>query len=121
MLDKAHYLLRPIILRRVKSEVEQKLPSKLETLILCPLADMQRKWTKALLLKDGNLLKSLLTDEERNDKEGRAMKVAMAGEKLKNLLGLLAQLRKAANHPFLFAGSRDDDEDDDDASTTGLI
>ena len=41
MLDAAHYLLRPLILRRVKSEVESLLPPKLETLIHCPMSDMQ--------------------------------------------------------------------------------
>eukprot|EP01036_Dinobryon_divergens_P022763 gene22763-31053_t len=41
MLDAAHYLLRPLILRRVKSEVETLLPPKLETLINCPMSDMQ--------------------------------------------------------------------------------
>ena len=41
MLDAAHYLLRPLILRRVKSEVETLLPPKLETLIHCPMSDMQ--------------------------------------------------------------------------------
>ena len=45
-LDKVHYLLRPFLLRRLKVEVEQKLPKKLETLIQCPLSEMQKFWTK---------------------------------------------------------------------------
>ena len=60
MLDNAHYLLRPLLLRRVKTEVEQKLPSKLETLINCPLSPMQRFWTKSLLLKESAALESAL-------------------------------------------------------------
>lgn len=55
-LDAAHYMLRPFVLRRVKTEVEQKLPPKLETMIKCPLSDMQRFWIKGLLLKDGELV-----------------------------------------------------------------
>jgi SWI/SNF-related matrix-associated actin-dependent regulator of chromatin subfamily A member 5 len=41
MLSKAHYMLRPFMLRRVKSEVENKLPPKYETKIYCPLSSMQ--------------------------------------------------------------------------------
>jgi len=50
LLDAAHYMMRPFILRRVKSEVEQTLPPKLETLIRCPLSKMQRLLIKGLLL-----------------------------------------------------------------------
>ena len=57
MLGKAHYMLRPFLLRRLKVEVEQKLPPKLETLVRCPLSDMQRFWIKRLLLKNSELLK----------------------------------------------------------------
>ena len=35
MLTKAHHLLRPLMLRRIKSEVEKKLPPKLETKVMC--------------------------------------------------------------------------------------
>ena len=41
MLDKAHYLLRAFMLRRVKSEVENKMPPKLETTIDVPMSSMQ--------------------------------------------------------------------------------
>ena len=40
-LLKAHRLLQPLMLRRLKAEVEGRLPPKLETTILCPLSDMQ--------------------------------------------------------------------------------
>jgi SWI/SNF-related matrix-associated actin-dependent regulator of chromatin subfamily A member 5 len=40
-LDAAHYLLRPFLLRRVKSEVESRLPPKVETRINCPLSEFQ--------------------------------------------------------------------------------
>lgn len=55
-LNAAHYMLRPFVLRRVKTEVEQKLPPKLETLIKCPLSEMQRFWIKALLMKESSAL-----------------------------------------------------------------
>ena len=41
LLSKAHYMMRPFILRRLKAEVEQTLPPKLETKIDCPMTSMQ--------------------------------------------------------------------------------
>ena len=40
-LEAAHHLLRPFLLRRVKAEVECKLPPKVETRISCPLSEFQ--------------------------------------------------------------------------------
>ena len=50
-LAQAHYLLRPFCLRRLKEEVEQKLPPKLETRIDCPLSEYQTFWYRRLLLR----------------------------------------------------------------------
>ena len=44
LLSKAHYMMRPFILRRLKAEVEQTLPPKLETKINCPMSAMQKFW-----------------------------------------------------------------------------
>jgi SWI/SNF-related matrix-associated actin-dependent regulator of chromatin subfamily A member 5 len=63
----AHYMLRPFILRRVKSEVEQKLPPKLETLIKCPVSEMQRFWTKGLLIKESKALNNLFYNNNNNN------------------------------------------------------
>ena len=41
MLTRAHKLLAPIMLRRLKSQVEDRLPPKVETKIECPLSPMQ--------------------------------------------------------------------------------
>ena len=41
VLDQAHYLLRPLMLRRLKSEVETKLPPRRETKVVCPLAHVR--------------------------------------------------------------------------------
>jgi SNF2 family DNA or RNA helicase len=43
-LTAAHYLLRPFVLRRLKEEVEQSLPPKVETRIGCHLSEMQTFW-----------------------------------------------------------------------------
>ena len=66
-LTNAHYMLRTFVLRRLKSEVEFSLPSKLETLVRCPLSAMQTFWTKSLLSKDSDLISRIASD----DKGGR--------------------------------------------------
>lgn len=50
-LDQAHELLQVVMLRRLKATVEQSLPPKIETRVLCPLSNSQIWWYKALLVK----------------------------------------------------------------------
>ena len=50
------------MLRRVKAEVEKRLPPKLETTITCPLSEMQLFWYKRLLLRESSLLRQLETE-----------------------------------------------------------
>lgn len=42
VVQKLHKVLRPFILRRLKSEVEKQLPSKTEKVIYCELSKRQR-------------------------------------------------------------------------------
>ena len=117
-LDQALYLLRAFMLRRVKSEVEDKLPPRLETTINVPMSEMQIFWTRRLLMRDAKLLKRVEdrragrvggaggdtdavadADAEASDVNGHA-----AGD-WKRLQSLFMQLRKASNHPFLFPGA----------------
>ena len=51
VLAQAHALLKVMMLRRLKATVEQKLPPKIETKVLCPLSNTQIWWYKALLVK----------------------------------------------------------------------
>ena len=45
MLHTAHtQVLRPFLLRRVKSDVERGLPPKKETILKIGMSEMQRKW-----------------------------------------------------------------------------
>lgn len=110
VLNNAHYMLRPFILRRIKTEVEQTLPPKLETMIYCPLSDMQRFWTKMLLLRDGSMLQKQFQDG------GKSSDSSSNSGVLSRLHGLLAQLRKAANHPYLFPGAEKISDADEVAS-----
>ncbi len=59
LLNKAHYMIRPFLLRRIKSEVEQKLPPKIETKIDCPMTEMQKELTQFLLFRQRVLLAKL--------------------------------------------------------------
>ena len=60
LLAKAHYMLRHFILRRLKAEVEQTLPPKLETMINCPMSAMQKFWvTRANLIEPHLMLTNL--------------------------------------------------------------
>jgi SWI/SNF-related matrix-associated actin-dependent regulator of chromatin subfamily A member 5 len=59
LLASAHYMMKPFVLRRLKSEVEQKLPPKYETKINCPMTDIQKDLTRALLFKEQALLSKL--------------------------------------------------------------
>ena len=49
MLEKAHLLMQPLMLRRVKQQVERSVPPKEEMKIFCELTPMQRFWTDKLL------------------------------------------------------------------------
>lgn len=99
-LLQAHDLLKVMMLRRLKSKVEQKLPPKIETRVICPLSTTQIWWYKALLIKDIGILAG-------DGKGSKAM-----------LNNLLMQLRKCCLHPFLFKGV---EEDPDKTSLEDLI
>ena len=44
LVERLHTVLRPFLLRRLKSDVEKKLPPKKETKIYVGLSKMQREW-----------------------------------------------------------------------------
>ncbi len=115
MLDKAHYLMRPLMLRREKRNVNVKLPECVETKVLCPLSDMQQFWYKRLLLRNKELL--LRAEGSIGGGGGAAAGVgdvtaytgteSDTGGDWKKLMSLMMQLRKCCNHPFLFPGAED--------------
>ncbi|XP_008759575.1 chromodomain-helicase-DNA-binding protein 1-like isoform X4 [Rattus norvegicus] len=80
-----HRLLRPFLLRRVKAQVATELPKKTEVVIYHGMSALQKKYYKAILMKD--------LDAFENE---TAKKV-----KLQNVL---TQLRKCVDHPYLFDG-----------------
>ncbi|XP_019331761.1 chromodomain-helicase-DNA-binding protein 1-like isoform X2 [Alligator mississippiensis] len=80
-----HSLLQPFLLRRVKVEVAADLPKKVEVVLYHGMSALQRKYYKAILMKD--------LDAFENE----------AGKKVK-LQNVLIQLRKCVAHPYLFSG-----------------
>lgn len=95
-LRKASELLRPLMLRRLKVDVERKLPPKVETKIMCQLTEIQAFWYKRLLLKGSE---EALNALEKNGE------VSPSHGAWKKLQSLLVQLRKCVNHPYLFEGA----------------
>jgi helicase SWR1 len=80
---KLHTLLRPFILRRLKSEVETQLPGKFEHVVYCRLSKRQR----------------YLYDEFMSRASTRE---ALTSGGYLGVANTLMQLRKVCNHPDLF-------------------
>uniref|UniRef100_A0A5K3ETF1 SNF2 family N-terminal domain-containing protein n=2 Tax=Mesocestoides corti TaxID=53468 RepID=A0A5K3ETF1_MESCO len=87
LVTRLHSILRPFLLRRVKADVEKRLPPKKEIKIYIGLSKMQRELYTKILMKDLDLV---------NSTGQKADKV--------RLLNVLMQLRKCCNHPYLFDG-----------------
>ncbi|KAG8372974.1 hypothetical protein BUALT_Bualt12G0122800 [Buddleja alternifolia] len=85
VVQQLHKVLRPFLLRRLKSDVEKGLPPKKETILKVGMSQMQKQYYKALLQKD--------------------LDVVNAGGERKRLLNIAMQLRKCCNHPYLFQGA----------------
>ena len=104
-LTRAHYLLRPLMLRRLKVEVEKLLPRRLETKVMCSLSPMQIFWYKRLLLRDSKLLERVEAQAKSSSSDSATNQDVVgqeSGGDWKRLQSLLMQLRKCCNHPFLF-------------------
>uniref|UniRef100_A0A4W3K5R7 Chromodomain helicase DNA binding protein 1-like n=1 Tax=Callorhinchus milii TaxID=7868 RepID=A0A4W3K5R7_CALMI len=80
-----HSLMQPFLLRRIKTDVATELPKKMEVVLYHGLSSLQKKYYKALLMKD------LDAFENEMGKKAR-------------LMNILIQLRKCVNHPYLFDG-----------------
>ncbi|TDH12784.1 hypothetical protein EPR50_G00051590 [Perca flavescens] len=78
-ISQAKLIMKPFILRRVKSEVLKQLPAKEERVESCPMSEKQQVLYQTLLNK---------------------LKASANGEK-HELCNVMMQLRKMANHPLL--------------------
>jgi SNF2 family DNA or RNA helicase len=83
LVKRLHKVLRPFLLRRLKSEVEKQLPNKYEHVIECRLSKRQR------FLYDDFMART-------------KTKETLASGNFLSVINILMQLRKVCNHPDLF-------------------
>ncbi|XP_059482189.1 helicase domino isoform X2 [Neocloeon triangulifer] len=83
VLKRLHKVLRPFLLRRLKSEVERQLPKKYEHITMCRLSKRQR------YLYDDFMSRA-------------KTKETLESGNLLSVINVLMQLRKVCNHPNLF-------------------
>lgn len=89
VVQQLHKVLRPFLLRRVKSDVEKSLLPKKEINVYVGMSEMQVKWYQKLLEKDIDAVNGAI-----GKREGKT-----------RLLNIVMQLRKCCNHPYLFEGA----------------
>lgn len=89
VVQQLHRVLRPFLLRRVKSDVEKSLLPKKEVNLYVGMSQMQVKWYQKILEKDIDAV---------NGAQGKR-------ESKTRLLNIVMQLRKCCNHPYLFEGA----------------
>lgn len=82
-VSKLHTILRPYLLRRLKSEVEKQMPGKTESIIYCRLSKRQR----------------FLYDDFMSRSQTRE---TLGSGHFLSIINCLMQLRKVCNHPDLF-------------------
>ncbi|CAO3702569.1 unnamed protein product [Rhizopus stolonifer] len=90
VVEQLHKVLRPFLLRRIKSDVEKSLLPKKELNVYVGMSPMQRQWYQKILEKDIDAINGVGV----NKKEGKT-----------RLLNIVMQLRKCCNHPYLFDGA----------------
>ncbi|KAF2237950.1 chromatin remodelling complex ATPase chain ISW1 [Viridothelium virens] len=89
VVQQLHKVLRPFLLRRVKSDVEKSLLPKKELNLYIGMSDMQVKWYQKILEKDIDAVNGAAGKKESKTR----------------LLNIVMQLRKCCNHPYLFEGA----------------
>lgn len=88
IIRRLHKVLRPFLLRRLKKEVENQLPDKVEYVIKCNMSSLQRTIYRHMQSK-GIILTDCGHDSEKKGTH-------------RALMNTIIQLRKICNHPFMF-------------------
>ena len=84
LISRLHTILRPFLLRRLKSAVATQLPAKYEHTVYCRLSKRQRQYYEDFMAA---------SDTRRILQSGNFL----------GMMNVLMQLRKCCNHPDLFA------------------
>lgn len=89
-VEKLQLLLKPLMLRRLKEDVEKTIPVKEETIVEVELTTIQKKWYRSILERNFSWLKQ---GTKKNN--------------MPNLINTMMELRKCCIHPFLLKGAED--------------
>eukprot|EP01034_Spumella_vulgaris_P024604 gene24604-30969_t len=93
IVTKLHEILRPFVLRRLKSEVlKDRLAPKRDVVIYCGMSSLQTKYYSMVL--DGTIRENLTA-------------LGVDGAKSISQVNMNMNMRKVCNHPFLFGDIRD--------------
>ena len=83
IVKQIHQLLKPFVLRRLKNEIQYKIPPKTEIFLYVGLSKLQKEMYKKILSKNIDVVNGVNKDRIQ-------------------LLNILMQLKKVCNHPYLF-------------------
>ncbi|KAM9408149.1 chromodomain-helicase-DNA-binding protein 6 [Pholidichthys leucotaenia] len=89
-VKKLQALLKPMMLRRLKDDVEKNLAPKEETIIEVELTNIQKKYYRAILEKNFSFLSKGANQHN-----------------MPNLINTMMELRKCCNHPYLITGAEE--------------
>ncbi|KPI89527.1 putative transcription activator DNA-dependent ATPase [Leptomonas seymouri] len=88
VMSNLHKILAPLMIRRLKADVNTGIPPKKEIYVACQLSKKQREWYMNVLAKDAEVL---------NKASGSAA----------SLTSVMMNLRKVINHPYLMDGGEE--------------
>jgi superfamily II DNA or RNA helicase len=88
-VERLQSLLKPLMLRRLKEDVEKSIPVKEETIVEVELTTTQKKWYRSILERNFSWLKQ----------GGR--------KNVPNLINTMIELRKCCIHPWLLNGAEE--------------
>merc|ERR1712061_328470 len=94
-VNKLQALLKPLMLRRMKEDVEKSLKPKEETIVEVELTNIQKKYYRGILEKNFSFL----------SKSGSSANVP-------NLMNTMMELRKCCIHPYLLNGAEEQIQED---------
>ncbi|KAJ6650068.1 Chromodomain-helicase-DNA-binding protein 7, partial [Pseudolycoriella hygida] len=89
-VQKLQALLKPMMLRRLKDDVEKSLAPKTETIVEVELTNIQKKYYRGILEQNFSFLKKGTT-----------------AQNIPNLMNTMMELRKCCIHPYLLNGAED--------------
>ncbi|XP_034559711.1 chromodomain-helicase-DNA-binding protein 7 isoform X3 [Notolabrus celidotus] len=101
-VQKLQAILKPMMLRRLKEDVEKNLAPKEETIIEVELTNIQKKYYRAILEKNFTFLSKGGAGGGGGGGGGSG-----GGGGVPNLLNTMMELRKCCNHPYLINGAEE--------------